>query len=265
MNITILANRDLASCLAINYLLPKLTEHRLTVFLSSRVGSKQLAPALQQLQLVEQDLPYEVLFPLLARLAKGSAELLGMPQIRDLLKGRVSELDSINEGEGLAEFAASEPVLVLSIRYGLILKQPALAVPEHGVLNLHSGRLPDYKGVMATFWALLNDERTIGTTLHYIDDNGIDNGRIVAQTAMPVSLERSYLWHVLGLYYAGCQAMAQAVHTVAAGDTVTAQPQATDGHYYSLPDAADLQRFADKGWRLFDNDDVIYTWRRFLP
>ncbi|NBQ73495.1 MAG: formyl transferase, partial [Gammaproteobacteria bacterium] len=37
MNITILTNRDLASCFALNRLIPGLTEHQVTVFLSSRV------------------------------------------------------------------------------------------------------------------------------------------------------------------------------------------------------------------------------------
>ena len=38
MNITLLSNRDLASCVALNHLLPALSAHRVTVFLSSQVG-----------------------------------------------------------------------------------------------------------------------------------------------------------------------------------------------------------------------------------
>ncbi|WP_444995834.1 hypothetical protein [Aliikangiella sp. IMCC44359] len=43
MNITILANRDLASNLALNYWLPELTQHNLTVFLSDVVGNAPLS------------------------------------------------------------------------------------------------------------------------------------------------------------------------------------------------------------------------------
>ena len=38
MNITLLSNRDLASCVALNHLLPALSAHRVTVFMSSQVG-----------------------------------------------------------------------------------------------------------------------------------------------------------------------------------------------------------------------------------
>ena len=54
MNITILTNRDLASCFALNRLIPGLAEHQVTVFLSSRVGSKPLAVPLQHLKFVNR-------------------------------------------------------------------------------------------------------------------------------------------------------------------------------------------------------------------
>ncbi|MCG8412642.1 MAG: formyl transferase [Pseudomonadales bacterium] len=265
VNITILANKDLASCLAINYLLQDLEGHRLTVFLSSRVGSKRLEQPLQQLKLIEQELPNEVFFPLLLGIASESPTLLGFPQISQRLEGRLSELNTINQPEGMAQFVATEPELVLSIRYGVILKDPVLAVPKHGVLNLHSGRLPDYKGVMATFWALLNGEKSIGTTLHTIDDSTIDTGRIVAETTMAVESTRSYLWHVLQLYEAGCAAMSSAVADIAAGRVPDAKLQRNGGNYFSFPEAEELEAFFAKGWRLFDSNDVIDLYKRFLP
>ena len=103
---------------------------------------------------------------------------------------------------------------------GIYSRNTLSAVPKHGVLNLHSGRLPDYKGVMATFWALLNDEKEIGTTLHYIDDCGIDTGRVITTTSMTVDRNRSYLWHVLGLYDAGCRSVLSAIQQIRQGGEV---------------------------------------------
>jgi methionyl-tRNA formyltransferase len=45
---------------------------------------------------------------------------------------------------------------------------------------------------MASFWALLNNESEIGTTLHFIEDSSIDTGSIVASTRLAVQRERSY-------------------------------------------------------------------------
>lgn len=268
MNITILANRDLASCIALNHLIPGLSTHRVTVFLSSRVGSKPLAPPLQQLKFVEQDLLNQIIAPLLIRKSDGAMtakqSLLSFEQLAETVAGGVRELNNINEAQGLERFAASEPELVLSIRYGLILKDPVVAIPAHGILNLHSGVLPDYKGVMASFWALLNDESEIGTTLHYIEDSSIDTGGIVTSTRLAVERDRSYLWHVLSLYEAGCGEMLDAVGRIAAGDSLRCSRQAETGNYYSFPDAADLQRFSERGWRLFDPEDVLKVAGQFV-
>ena len=58
--------------------------------------------------------------------------------------------------------------LLISIRFGMILGTEALGLPPRGVLNLHSGLLPQYRGVLATFRALLNGDAEIGCTLHWI-------------------------------------------------------------------------------------------------
>lgn len=265
MNITILANKDLASCVAINYLVEGLGAHKVSVFLSSRVGSKPLAEPLQQLKMVEQQWPNEILFPLLARVGNSTAELKGFDQLAETFDGRLAILNNINEEQGCSEFAKSEPDLVLSIRYGVILRDPVLAIPTHGVLNLHSGLLPDYKGVMATFWALLHGESTIGTTLHYIDDKSIDTGRIVTRTELTVQSDRSYFWHVLELYHAGCQSMLDAVHAIDNRAEISAHQQDMSGSYFSFPSLEDIERFHAAGWRLYDTEDVVAINRRFLP
>ena len=264
MNITILTNKDLASCLALNYLLPRLRDHRPSVFLSSRVGSKPLPSALQQLKFIEQDLFNQIVFPVLGAAERKSSHYLGFDQLGKELEGRLQELNQINEGDGLERFIATEPDLVLSIRYGVILKSAALAVPRHGVLNLHSGKLPDYKGVMASFWALLHEEKELGTTLHYIDDSSIDTGRIVGTSVLPVEPEQSYLWHVLSLYPRGCDTMIEAVAAIDRGDALSASAQPPGGHYFSFPADSDLERFASQGWRLWDPKDVLDCSRNFF-
>jgi methionyl-tRNA formyltransferase len=268
MNITILANRDLASCIALNHLVSGLSEHRATVFLSSRVGSKPLAPPLQQLKFVEQDLLNQIIAPLLNRTSDAQRaakqSLLSFEQLGEIVAGGVSDLNNINEAAGLARFATSEPDLVMSIRYGLILKDPVIAIPTHSILNLHSGVLPDYKGVMASFWALFNGETEIGTTLHFIEDSSIDTGGIIASTRLSVQRDRSYLWHVLSLYEAGCEEMLAAVDKIAVGHSLPSHSQADSGNYYTFPNTEDLQRFNERGWRLFDPEDVLDVARQFV-
>lgn len=268
MRLTILSNADLPSCIALNHLIPALREHELSVFLSSRVGSSGAVsgpPALAQLRFYEQTLFNDILFPLLAAShAHRETDLLGFSALAPFLVQPVTVLNRINTEEGRAQIAAAAPELMLSIRYGVILKDPVLAIPPRGVLNLHSGLLPDYKGVMATFRALLNGDTTIGTTLHWIDDSNIDTGRIIGTTQFPVNPGKSYLWHVLALYEDGCRLMRETVQTLAQGDRVAAATQSAGGAYYSFPEQAELDAFHAKGWRLFETAELELVAKRFM-
>ena len=268
MNITILTNRDLASCFALNLLIPGLADHRVTVFLSSRVGSKPLSAPLQHLKFVEQDLLNSLIAPLLDPSgmvpARSGQTLFSFEQLGERIFGGVSNLTAINDALGHERYAESEPDLVLSIRYGVILRDLAISLPTHGVLNLHSGLLPEYRGVMATFWALLNNESEIGTTLHFIEDSSIDTGSIVTTTRFSVQTERSYLWHVLSLYELGCARMLEAVEVLDKGKTLDCSAQHKSGDYFSFPGDSALRRFAEQGWRLYEPDEVLTVMRQFV-
>lgn len=267
MKIVILCNRDLASCLAVNYLLPALTpDHQLNLIVSARVGGgKPPSPELAQLKFAEQDLFNELVWPLADSLpANRRGSLRSFQALAEATGQPLLECNRLNSAPELDQFTAIAPDLVISIRYGVILKAPVLTVPRLGVLNLHSGPLPAYRGVMASFWGLLNGETRLGTTLHTIDDASIDTGRIVATSELPVNRDQSYLWHVLSLYEAGCSNIVAAVARLSAGEPLAAKPQAAGGNYYSFPDADALRRFQTSGWRLVDNDDLVTIARRFI-
>lgn len=267
MNITILANKDLASCVALNHLVAGLQAHDLRIFLSARLGNdSQLPRQLLDLKFFEQSLFNELLFPALASsTSANAAELLGFSQLGEAIGKPIEELNRINSGEDFHRFQQSEPDLVLSIRYGVILKDPVIAIPQHGVLNLHSGLLPSYKGVMATFRAMLNGEQEIGTTLHYIEDSSIDTGRIIGMTRMPVDPRHCYMWHVLQLYTDGCALMLDTIARVENSKPVQCHVQEAAGNYYSFPDESELAQFAARGYKLIDPVEVLEVARKFLP
>lgn len=57
---------------------------------------------------------------------------------------------------------------------------------ELGIVNLHGGLSPEYRGADCTFWALHNGEPDkVGCTLHYINA-GIDTGSLIAHVCPAV-------------------------------------------------------------------------------
>ena len=265
MNILLLANSDIASNYALNMLVPRLAEHKLGLFLSSAVGANTARPeALQHLKFFEQQLFSQLLFPLLD--ANGGDGFHSFTGLGKWLSAPPEVVNRINSEEGLAMVDEFAPDLVLSIRYGGILRDQVIARPSLGVLNLHSGQLPAYRGVMASFWAMLAGEQLLGTTLHTIDDASIDTGRIVAMTETEVEADKSYLWNVLNLYPRGVAAMLAAVERLAAGQALETAAQQGQGAYFSFPEQQHLQDFAARGFRLFDPAEVVeFCQRHYLP
>lgn len=74
--------------------------------------------------------------------------------------------------------------LILSVLYDRIIG-PELIDSGPRILNLHLGRLPQYRGMRPINWSLKNGERVAGVTLHEVD-KGIDTGPIVAQTTFSI-------------------------------------------------------------------------------
>lgn len=242
MKITLLGHDDLASLYALNRVLRAAPEHKYAVFLSGvQSASSEPPEPLQRLAETDRHLSERFL-----KDAKTS------PILRE-----TRDLPAPNRGDGLARLQATDPDLIVSIRYRRILRDDAIAIPRNGVLNLHSGILPDYRGVMATFWAMRNGEPEIGSTLHRIVDSGIDTGPILRISRQPLQAGTSYLANVLSLYGPGCEAILAAIAEIGRGAEPAATPQiAGDGRYFSTPAAADLARFHDEGGILADGAEL---------
>lgn len=58
-------------------------------------------------------------------------------------------------------------------------------------INSHCSILPKYKGYDSVFWAMLNNEKTFGATVHEINDQ-YDSGRIINQKIFKIKNNLSY-------------------------------------------------------------------------
>jgi methionyl-tRNA formyltransferase len=268
VRILLCLNRDLASNVALNHLLPSLEGHTVLIGLSERVGSvaaDEPAPR-QMLRMAEQSFPNEVLFPLIESLqqADDGNRWLTFAEVERCRGIPVEPLSAINSPESFARLTSFLPDLVVTIRYGSILKSAVISLPRFGVLNLHSGILPDYRGVLATFRALLNRDARIGCTLHYISDGTIDTGDVVATASLPVDPRKSLLGHVLDLYGPGVALVARAIENLAAGREVRSRPQGPGGTYFSYPSHAEWQAFRATGHSVLEPAELGALARRYL-
>ena len=236
MRIALLYNQDIYALSALNDLLPALDQHELALFFSSQVG----ATAIRDPRLISLA-NYEKTFSTHSNL---SFEALAAKTGRD--EQRIAQIN----GEDMSYLSAFKPDLIISIRFGQILKSAAIAMPSIGVVNLHSGLLPQYKGLMASFWSLLRDEARLGTTLHWITDSQIDSGHLISTRSKAIDPTASYAEQVMSLYEAGVEQILEAVANI---HVLAAEPRTNlpTGNYFSFPTAADIDLFELKGWRLY--------------
>jgi len=252
VRIVLLGHRDIASNIALSLFVTAMPQHRHFIMLSGSVASQPAPREILELAELENKLCDQ-----LERLpVDGSRGILPFGRLEECTGSRLRTLAQPNSEQSLAALAELQPDLIISARYRRILKGAAIAIPKSGVLNLHSGLLPGYRGMMATFWAMLNNEPIIGSTLHYIVDDTIDTGPVIGRAAMPADRSRTYLANVLSLYPAGCRMLIEAVSRIERGSAITAIRQTAQGRYFSTPDDHDLARFQQADLRLFDGSEL---------
>lgn len=240
MKILLLGHEDIASLFALNMLVKLCPDQEYSVCWSGELPVSRPVPGrLEALGRFEKKL---------------FDEYLAKPQTSSVF-ARGTMLTAPNSADGLATLSQASPDLIVSVRYRRILKDDAIAISRLGILNLHSGTLPDYRGVMATFWAMQNGEQYVGTTLHWIVDAGIDTGPVIGTTRESLDLSRSYLENLLAMYPAGCQLIADAITSIHKSETpagIESNPGA--GSYFSAPAAADIEDFVARGYLLHPDD-----------
>ena len=72
------------------------------------------------------------------------------------------------------------PDMICSIFYKYKVPQEVLNISKGKALNLHPSLLPKYRGSSSSAWAILNNEKFVGFTYHYMNSK-FDNGRIILQ------------------------------------------------------------------------------------
>jgi len=150
----------------------------------------------------------------------------------------VAEVPHINHGDVVALADRLNPDVIAvfgtSLISGSLLKRGRL-----GIVNLHGGLSPHYRGADCTFWALYNREpEQIGCTLHFIN-SGIDTGDLIAHVCPEVAEgddELTLFWRAVR---DSAEIYAEFVERLAAGESF-GQIQPSKGKLYQVK---------DRGWR----------------
>jgi len=112
--------------------------------------------------------------------------------LSDISRGQESVIDVSNDlgidisspsrvsSDVIDEINEIKPDIIISAYYRKIFPKELLSASKLGVINIHPSLLPYYRGPVPTAWAIINNEKEFGITIHQVD-SGIDTGDILVQ------------------------------------------------------------------------------------
>ena len=186
-------------------------------------------------------------------LAARIADRRGSPRTVEAIAARrgirVRPLRTINSTGYLDEIRRRQVDVLLSVAAPEIFGQDALTAAPL-VLNVHSGKLPDYRGMMPTFWALLNGEREIVVTVHEMAAR-LDAGAVLAEFPIAVRSDES----AFDLAARAKDVAGREVARLIGRLETQSRPQpmftpSDGGSYYTFPRRADARLLRSRGRRL---------------
>lgn len=153
---------------------------------------------------------------------------------------------SVNASAYVERVRKLAPDVIVSVAAPEVFKKPLLSSARL-CLNIHSGRLPDYRGMMPVFWQLRNGEEHVTVTIHEMAAK-LDAGRVLATRTFPLR-KRDVLDRAITETKQGGAALM--IDTLTKLDKLVPEPiDIADGKYFGFPQPSDVAAFRSLGHRL---------------
>lgn len=146
----------------------------------------------------------------------------------------------------------TNPDLLVVVGSRIIKKHIIEAFPKR-IVNFHTGILPQYRGPYSEFWATYNnDEKNIGTTVHFID-LGIDTGDIIKQRYLDKTCDTPELAHIENVAN-GARLLAECLVEFDHSPLISVAQDNSLAHYYSYPSDQEFSSLTEKLGKSFSID-----------
>lgn len=156
---------------------------------------------------------------------------------------------SVNDPEYIERVRAINPDVIASVAAPEIFKKTIIDTPAIGCINIHSGRLPIYRGMMPNFWQLLKGEKTACVTVHEMVEK-LDAGGILGTLEWPLRDRDSLDRVITGTKQDGARLMIDVLLKMKAGEAPPQELDMTNKDYFSFPQPEDVKRFRKRGHRM---------------
>lgn len=105
-------------------------------------------------------------------------------KVRDVLRSSAFPT-RLHDRQAPLDLRDMAPEIGISWMYAQILPEALLAAIPRGVLNMHGGTLPAYRGASVLLWAIVSGEERLGITWHSLVKE-VDAGPIWAESSIAI-------------------------------------------------------------------------------
>lgn len=156
---------------------------------------------------------------------------------------------SVNDPKFIQQLRAKAPDVIVSVAAPEIFRPELLNVPRLGCINVHSGRLPNYRGMMPAFWQMLRGEEAITITVHKMAHK-LDAGDVLATQSFPLKRSDSLDRVIKGTKREGARLLIRVLRDLRNGQVRPIPLDMADASYFSFPRPSDVRQFRRRGHRL---------------
>ncbi len=156
---------------------------------------------------------------------------------------------SVNDPAYIERVQEINPDVIASVAAPEIFKKGILGVPSLGCINIHSGKLPIYRGMMPNFWQLLHGEKHAVVTVHEMVEK-LDAGGILGTLEWPLEARDSLDRVITGTKRDGARLMLDVLLKMKRGEAKATPLDMTGKKYFSFPKPADVKAFRQRGHRM---------------
>jgi methionyl-tRNA formyltransferase len=161
----------------------------------------------------------------------------------------VIETPTVNDPSFVEGLRSLELDLVISIAAPEIFKKDLLEAPRLGCINMHSGKLPEYRGMMPTFWQMLHGEPHITISVHQMVQK-LDAGDLLATRAFPIKEADSLDRIITGTKREGARLLIDVLGQLHRSEIRPIPLLHSRASYYSFPKGPDVRAFRKLGHRM---------------
>jgi methionyl-tRNA formyltransferase/peptidoglycan/xylan/chitin deacetylase (PgdA/CDA1 family) len=154
------------------------------------------------------------------------------------------EAVDIHSPDVLEQVRAFQPDLGVSLG-APILRPPLFQIPKRGTINLHLGKVPDFRGAPPVFWEMMQGASSVGATVHWVDE-GLDTGAVIAAGEAPIYSVDTLAEVEARAEELGTRVLRDALDAVWRGEP-RGRPQPSGGKTNRFPT---LRQRASLGWKL---------------